>query len=383
MPGPVSTLSLAAAIVAVASAIPSALDAAPAALRARLASYGHAALTRPAVRAAAAAAAPPSSYGVRVSPLDFGGDPTGARDSAPALQACVDYCVNYTTILEPLGHMVGDASFPGGKYIANAGGCTIDLGGGEFKLAAPVVVPEYVGNINVGHGSLVADDAAFPADAFLFVVGVAGSCRIPQGSCNLAINFDELFFDGRRVASALQINNVMGTTVTDSYFLNFSAYGVQINDGHEVMMQHVWLGETPFDYPFSETDLPKAIAVQINGNDHFMRDIIVFSSKIGVEVNGAADYISGTHVWFPDNQAIRFFPQGVMAFHVTGGQVRRRECCGDWLSRNAAPRPPLTPPPPTPPRVLPLAQNRFDGCYIDGSRAVLEGSGLSGNSTCC
>ena len=59
------------------------------------------------------------------------------------------------------------------------------------------------------------------------------------------------------------------------------------------MMQHCWLGETNFDFPFSETDLPKAIAIQINGNDHFIRDTIVFSSKIGLEVNGAADYVSG------------------------------------------------------------------------------------------
>jgi hypothetical protein len=72
--------------------------------------------------------------------------------------------------------------------------------------------------------------------------------------------------------------------------------------------------------------------------------VIVFSSKIGLEVNGAADYISGTHVWFPDNQALRFVQQGVMAFHITEGQ------------------------------------NRFDGCYIDGSRAVFEGNGLSGNT---
>ena len=110
-------------------------------------------------------------------------------------------------------------------------------------------------------------------------------------------------------------------------------------------MQHCWLGETNFDYSFSETDLPKAIAIQINGNDHFIRDVIVFSSKIGLEVNGAADYISGVHVWFPNNQALCFADQhGVMAFHVTVGQ------------------------------------NRFDGCYIDGSRAVFEGGGLSGNT---
>ena len=51
------------------------------------------------------------------------------------------------------------------------------------------------------------------------------------------------------------------------------------------------------------------------------------------------------HVWFPENQALCFADShGVMAFHITNGQ------------------------------------NRFDGLYIDGSRAVFEGGGLSGNT---
>ena len=49
------------------------------------------------------------------------------------------------------------------------------------------------------------------------------------------------------------------------------------------------------------------------------------------------------HVWFPINRALAFVAQGVMAFHITG------------------------------------PQNRFTGCYIDGSRAVFEGAGLGGN----
>jgi len=131
------------------------------------------------------------------------------------------------------------------------------------------------------------------------MVGTPGSCKVPQGSCNLHINFDEMFFDGRQVASGLQISGVMGTTISASYFLNFSSYGIQIQGGHEVMIEHCWLGETNFDFPFENHPgvYPKAIAIQINGNDHYVRDTIVFSSKIGVEVNGAADYISGTHVW--------------------------------------------------------------------------------------
>jgi hypothetical protein len=57
---------------------------------------------------------------------------------------------------------------------------------------------------------------------------------------------------------------------------------------------------------------------------------IVFSSKVGLEVNGAANYVSGVHVWFPENQALAFLQQGVMAFSINEGQ------------------------------------NRFQGCYIDG-----------------
>lgn len=68
---------------------------------------------------------------------------------------------------------------------------------------------------------------------------------------------------------------------------------------------------------------------------------IVFSSRVGLEVNGAANRVDGVHVWFPENQALRF--PTVYAFHVTSGQ------------------------------------NRFTGCYIDGSRAMFEGNGLTGN----
>lgn len=64
------------------------------------------------------------------------------------------------------------------------------------------------------------------------------------------------------------------------------------------------------------------------------------------QVNGAADYITGTHVWFPMNRALAFMgpPVNAMAFHVTKGG------------------------------------NRFNGCYADGGRCVFEGaSGLTRN----
>ena len=46
--------------------------------------------------------------------------------------------------------------------------------------------PEMNANMQFGHGSLVA--APDFEGEFLFVVGVKGSCHIPQGSCNIDVS---------------------------------------------------------------------------------------------------------------------------------------------------------------------------------------------------
>ena len=307
----------------------------PPPLHARLSAYSH-----PLANAAPVSGPPAVRGGVRVSPLDYGADPLGLKDSSAALALCVQACVNYSVALGHLG------VFP--TQIANAGGCEIDLGGGAYLLAKPVVIPVNLGNLRLGHGSLVADDTpgVFPADSFLIVVGdYPGACSTAQDSCNVDLGFPELFLDGRHVASALQINSVMGTTVgPGSYFLNFSSFGVQINGGHEVMLDRCWLGESNFDYIWTHESPPKATAIQVNGNDHDILNTVVFSSKIGLEMNGAANNIFGVHVWFPWNTALSFLDQGVLAFRVT------------------------------------QKMNRFTGCYIDGGRALFTGDGLSQNT---
>ena len=184
-------------------------------------------------------------------------------------------------------------------------------------------------------GSLVATKS-FPSDQFMIYVGSAsGPCNNGQGSCNLKFSFAGLFIDGNRTAAgAFQINHVMGTTIgPDTYVLNYTQYGVQVNGGHEVMISETWLGEVNFDYSFSTQDPPKSYGVQINSNDHYMEDTIIFAAKTGLSVGGAANYFAGVHVWFPGNQADQF---DATAFLVSG------------------------------------SQNRFVGCYVDGSRLVLN-----------
>ena len=296
--------------------------------------------SNPATLDVAAPTRRPFSASVSVVPTDFGADPTGRKDSWAALNAAMGACLNQSK-LSPNGNFPGDTSFGNGHAIRDAGGCSVDLSGGEYRISQPLVLPEYVANMQFGHGSLVAAPN-FKGD-FLFVIGIEGSCRVPQASCNIDVNFPELFLDGAHVASGMQINNVMGVTIgPGGYFLNFTQYGLQINGGHEVMMDRCWLGETNFDFDHEKFGRPpNATAIQINGNDHYILNTIVFSSKIGLEVHGAADYVTGVHVWFPVNHAVAF--ADTMAFHVTGGG------------------------------------NRFNGCYIDGGRAVFEEKALSRN----
>ena len=80
-------------------------------------------------------------------------------------------------------------------------------------------------------------------------------------------------------------------------------------------------GKCPNGNPRPTPNRHDAFYAQINGNDHYILNTIIFSSKvwfhsflrsyavgydlgptplqIGLEVNGAADYVTGVHVWFP------------------------------------------------------------------------------------
>jgi hypothetical protein len=239
--------------------------------------------------------------GARVSPIGLGADPTGVRDSWAALDAAIGKCLNQSA-LSPNGFFPGEGTVPQFGPIRDMGGCSVDLEGGEYRISKPLHIPEMNANMQFGHGSLVA--APDFEGEFLFVVGTKDEtakegCRsFPQASCNIDINFPELFLDGAQRASGMQINNVMGATVgPGGYFLNFTEFGLQINNGHEVMMDRCWLGETNFDFDHEANGVaPNATAIQINGNDHYILNTIVFSAKVGLEVNGAADYITGVHV---------------------------------------------------------------------------------------
>lgn len=372
--------------------------------------------------------------GLRATPTEYGGDPTGTVDSTAAVQKALQFCINASN------HIPG--KFPVGAR--DAGGCTVDLEGGEFLISDTLLIPTYVSDIQIARGALVANPlskawrveekknavscpggtfpvnrtaqwcgglhpgsaqtqlecealacstggvnvwqwcaagqpcyattsnqscwlgaagasaactAAIPTSnkskgwvgasrvaaptpaptpwsgKFMIQVGGDVRCNHPQGSCNEDVGFPQLFLDGSHVAGGIQVTSVMGTTIgPTTYILNFTHIGIEVNGGHEVMITETWLGETNFDYIFNQTTghLPTATAIMLHSNDHYILNTIVFSSLIGLNNAGAANMITGLHVWFPENKALQF---GCTAFLNTG------------------------------------ASNRYDGCYIDGSVA--------------
>ena len=95
---------------------------------------------------------------LRVTPQQFGGDPTGQVDSTKALQgnnpinpnnpnnpnnfnvAALAYCLNVST------YTPGVFSF-GAK---DSGGCEVDLNGGEFLTSQPLLIPTNISNMRIG-----------------------------------------------------------------------------------------------------------------------------------------------------------------------------------------------------------------------------------------
>ena len=104
-----------------------------------------------------------------VRPIDYGADPTGRVDSTDAFAAAVGACLARNTS----GHVL---SFG----VADLGGVTLDLGGGDYLVSSPVVFPAGFGNYRIIDGSLRAS-AGFPSDRFMVEFGT-GSCTNPQGA---------------------------------------------------------------------------------------------------------------------------------------------------------------------------------------------------------
>ena len=84
----------------------------------------------------------------------------------------------------------------------------------------------------------------------------------------------------------------------NTYQKGFNKAGITCDGGHGAMISTVWLGE----YLYSDSRAGNgqdsvATGIELFGNDHYIDNTIVFSSKIGVKVTHPASILRGVHTW--------------------------------------------------------------------------------------
>lgn len=229
-----------------------------------------------------------------IRPADFGADRTGIVDSSAAFAAAVAaLCARNTS-----GHRDADGTY-------DLGGALLDLEGGDYLLSAPIRIPGNYSNFAFGHGTLRAAPGAFPAGAFLLDIGAIDCADV----CTEALHAEDLFLDGSGVAGGgLRLSNVMGSTIGPAlYVVNFTGAGIDIEGGHEVEVAHAWLGTCWFsdwECRRNPATLGNSTGILVNGNDHVLRDVVVWAAFTGVRLVGAANVVDALHTWCADGLTI-------------------------------------------------------------------------------
>lgn len=226
-----------------------------------------------------------------------GADPLGVNDSTKAVQAAVDAA---------LAH-VGQSTFEGK---ADLMGATVHLGGGEYVVASSIWVKN-AANLRFCCGSLRAASGFGGDDHMLTVNGGED------------LTFDHLMLDCERSAvGALNFDNSLRVHLSQIYVMHFPGIGIHVTGGHEVHVSHCYLGE----YRWGEQRQVEAVtgtAIQIDGQDHWISDTIIFSSLYGIVLNGGASIVTNTHIYDCGDAAVAL-PQRMMeaAVYVKGNSVR-------------------------------------------------------------
>ena len=230
-----------------------------------------------------AATAPKADPLIRIAAY-AGADPTGKRDSSVAFGVAMA-----DALRRGPGLLMGD-------NVTDLGGVVLDLEGGDYLVSAPIIVPPMVGNLRFQRGTIRAAPS-FPAASYLIEVGSAECSEGGQGCCNEHLGFENLVLDASHVAlGGLRINNTMDSVVgPHMLFLGFVEAGLAIHGGHENTISHAWFGQYYYDDPRWVNGTGKGI--WLAGPDSVISQVVVFSARIGVHVQGWLNAITNVHTW--------------------------------------------------------------------------------------
>lgn len=217
-----------------------------------------------------------------IYPTNFGADMTGKNDSSKAFQAAVNAAFKWAVP---------------GAFISNStshGGVVVDLQGGEYLLNTPIYLGTG-GNVRICCGSLRAAHS-FPINAFL----LSGHHPLED------ITFENLLLDCQRTGGAISFDNALRVHLDKVYIVHYTSFGIRVTEGHEVHITNSFLGEWIWGENGGGhgTNLT-GTAIEIDGQDHWISDIIIFSGLYGIVMNGGAAIITNSHIYNGGQEALR------------------------------------------------------------------------------
>ncbi|KAI3761852.1 hypothetical protein L1987_52274 [Smallanthus sonchifolius] len=229
------------------------------------------------------------------SVIDYGADPTGKNDSTDAILAAISDAVS----------VEGDGFLMQG--ITNLGGVQISLEGGIYKISRPIKLPVGgLGNIMIFGGTLKASDN-FTTDSYL--LDLSSSSSSPNHGYNYEfVTLRDLMLDCNFKGGGIRAVDALRTSIDNCYIAHFTTTGILVQLGHETYIRNSFLGQRitaggdPNERNFTGT------AIDLQGNDNAITDVVIFSAQVGIMISGQANMITGVHCY---NKAHGFGGTGI------------------------------------------------------------------------
>ncbi|KAF3450045.1 hypothetical protein FNV43_RR06124 [Rhamnella rubrinervis] len=267
-------------------------------------------------------------------PIGYGADPSGVKDSSDAF-------------LKALGdafQLQNGAELVEG--VNDLGGLVIDLQGGNYKISQPLRFPSGGGNVLVHGGSLRASDA-FPDDRHLIELWSPNSKILAQqasihdhghgafqdskgqnvGVYYEDITFRDILFDSGYRGGGIFVVDSARIRISNCFFLHFTTQGILVQKGHETFISNTFLGQHSTVGGDKDEKEFSGTAIDLNGNDNAVTDVVIFSAEIGIILRGQANILTGVHCY---NKATGFGGIGILVKLAGNSQTRIDNCYLDF-----------------------------------------------------
>lgn len=209
-------------------------------------------------------------------PVDYGGDPTGVRDSTAAIMAALDAAAR----VKVPGSFMGRSD--------NHGGATVDMRGGAFRVRHGLWMNKHGGGLRLCCGALRASHD-FPSSAYILNLAASEDTTI-----------EDVQLDCAQRGGGLHVSGAIRVHVSRVYVHGFTSFGVKASGGHELHLTDSFLGQYWWQED-TRTDagpgMPTGVAVHIDGQDHYVHSVVIFSAAVGILTDGGAALISDTHIY--------------------------------------------------------------------------------------